>query len=262
MQELEQRPGGVTGPAPAVLAQGVTKRFGGVVALDNVTFSARAGQVTALVGDNGAGKSTLIRCLSGVHSPDEGGLFMNGAPVTFSGPNDARLAGIETVHQNLALADNLDVAANLFLGRELSGGPRSLFRLRKKPMEAKAAELIDEYGIRMPNIKAKVGAMSGGQRQGIAIARAVGWGSEVVLMDEPTAALGVKETGRVLEVVRSLADRGLAVVLISHNIEQVMQVSDFVWVLRGGHMIADLRAENTNTQEVVHYITTGVGLGA
>jgi ABC-type sugar transport system ATPase subunit len=148
----------------------------------------------------------------------------------------------------------------MFLGRELTYGLRGLFRLRRKEMEAEAADVLERYGIRMPSVRSTVRELSGGQRQGVAIARAVGWGSRLVLMDEPTAALGVRETARILDIVRSLADRGLAVVLISHNMEQVHDVSDAVWVLRGGNMVTGMRTADTTTSQIVHYITTGRGL--
>ncbi len=249
------RPKGRTG---VLEARGVGKRFGGVTALDDVSMTIPAGTVTALVGDNGAGKSTLVRCLSGVHAPDSGGIFLGDAPVLFGGPASARAAGIETVFQELALADNLDVASNIFLGRELRGGPARLFRLRKREMEARADELLNRYAINVPAARAKVRRLSGGQRQGVAIARAVGTGrTSTVLMDEPTAALGVQETVKVLEIIRSLADSGLAVLLISHNMQQVIEIADYVWVLRGGRMVAGLPTARTSTQELVHYITTG-----
>jgi ABC-type sugar transport system ATPase subunit len=249
-------PQGLDAPI-AVELRDVVKRFGGVVALNRVSLTARRGQVTALIGDNGAGKSTIIRCLSGVHQPDEGHVLVDGEPVTLATPLDARAAGIQTVFQELALADNLDIAANIFLGRELKRGVRGLFRLRKRQMEAEAEAVLSRYGIRMPSAKSSVNRLSGGQRQGVAIARAVGAGGTTVLMDEPTAALGVQETARVLEIVRSLAENGIAVLLISHNLQQVMEVSDHIWVLRSGNMVAGMPASQTSSQELVHYITTG-----
>jgi ABC-type sugar transport system ATPase subunit len=245
---------------PTLVLTYLVKRFGGVTALNRVSMTARAGEVTALVGDNGAGKSTLVRCLSGVHLPDEGEILIDGVPVSFADPSAARHAGIETVHQELALADNLDVASNMFLGRELVHGPTRLFRLRRKEMQAEAKSVLNRYGIRMPSVRSAVRELSGGQRQGVAIARAVGWGSRIVLMDEPTSALGVVETARILDIVRGLADRGLAVVLISHNMEQVHSVSDAIWILRGGNLVAGLRTADTTTSEIVHYITTGRGM--
>nr|WP_081703869.1 ATP-binding cassette domain-containing protein [Leifsonia aquatica] len=219
------------------------------------------GQITALVGDNGAGKSTLVRCLSGVHAPDEGQVLVAGEPAVFGSPLGARGYGIETVFQELALADNLDVSANIFLGRELRHGLGGLYRLKKKEMARRSEELLQRYAINMPSAHAPVRRLSGGQRQGVAIARAVGTGhTKAVLMDEPTAALGVQETAKVLGIVRTLADSGLGVLLISHNMQQVIDTADQVFVLRGGRMVAGMRTADTSTQELVHYITTGVGL--
>lgn len=258
--ETPTRPDQAEVVVPTLTVTNVVKCFGGVTALNKVSMTALPGEVTALVGDNGAGKSTLVRCLSGVHQPDEGDILIEGKHQVLPNPPAARAAGIETVFQDLALADDLDVASNMFLGRELTCGLRGLFRLRRKEMEAEAADVLERYGIRMPSVRSTVRELSGGQRQGVAIARAVGWGSRLVLMDEPTAALGVRETARILDIVRGLADRGLAVVLISHNMEQVHDVSDAVWVLRGGNMVTGMRTADTTTSQIVHYITTGRGL--
>jgi len=245
----------------ALEVRDVVKRFGGVVALNGVSMTVPRGQVTALVGDNGAGKSTLVRCLSGVHAPDKGEILVEGRPVAFGSPLGARAHGIETVFQELALADNLDVSANIFLGRELRQGIRGLYRLKKKEMAQRSVELLRRYAINMPSAHAEVRRLSGGQRQGVAIARAVGTGhTQAVLMDEPTAALGVQETAKVLGIVRTLADSGLGVLLISHNMQQVIDTADQVFVLRGGQMVAGMRTADTSTQELVHYITTGIGL--
>jgi ABC-type sugar transport system ATPase subunit len=247
----------------ALEVRDVVKRFGGVVALGGVSMTVPRGQVTALVGDNGAGKSTLVRCLSGVHAPDEGDILVGGRPTVFGSPLGARAEGIETVFQELALADNLDVSENIFLGRELRHGIRGLYRLNKKEMARRSEELLRRYAINMPSARANVRRLSGGQRQGVAIARAVGTGhTQAVLMDEPTAALGVQETAKVLAIVRSLADSGLGVLLISHNMQQVIETADQVFVLRGGRMVAGMRTADTSTQELVHYITTGVGINA
>jgi ABC-type sugar transport system ATPase subunit len=245
----------------ALEVRDVVKRFGGVVALAGVSMTVPRGKVTALVGDNGAGKSTLVRCLSGVHAPDEGQILVGAEPVAFANPLGARACGIETVFQELALADNLDVSSNIFLGRELRHGIRGLYRLNKKEMDRRSEQLLRRYAINMPSARAQVRQLSGGQRQGVAIARAVGTGrTQAVLMDEPTAALGVQETAKVLDIVRSLADSGLGVLLISHNMQQVIDTADQVFVLRGGHMVAGMPTDETSTQELVHYITTGVGL--
>ena len=223
-------------------------------------MSVPSGEVTALVGDNGAGKSTLVRCLSGVHLPDQGQVLVEGHPVTFADPLAARDAGIETVFQELALADNLDVSSNIFLGREIRHGLSRLFRLNKKEMDRRSQELLMRYAINMPSPRSAVRSLSGGQRQGVAIARAVGTGrTSAILMDEPTAALGVQETANVLQIVRVLAESGLAVLLISHNMAQVIDVADRVVVLRGGRKVVESPTAETSTQELVHYITTGVG---
>lgn len=247
--------------ANALEVRNVVKRFGGIIALDGVSMTVPRGKVTALVGDNGAGKSTLVRCLSGVHTPEEGQVLVGGEPVHFTGPLAARAAGIETVFQELALADNLNVSSNIFLGREIRYGIRGLYRLNKKEMDRRSEELLQRYAINMPSARSQVSRLSGGQRQGVAIARAVGTGhTKAVLMDEPTAALGVQETAKVLGIVRSLAGSGLGVLLISHNMQQVIDTADQVFVLRGGRMVAGLSTAETSTQELVHYITTGVGL--
>lgn len=239
----------------------VTKRFGGNVALNAVSIAIPRGQITALVGDNGAGKSTLVRCLSGVHAPDGGRILVAGKPAVLSSPLGARALGIETVFQELALADNLNVAANIFLGRELHHGIRGMYRMNKKAMAHESEELLSRYAINMPSTSTEVRRLSGGQRQGVAIARAVGTGhTQAVLMDEPTAALGVQETAKVLDIVRTLAKSGLAILLISHNMQQVIDTADQVYVLRGGQMVANLSTTDTSTQDLVHYITTGVGV--
>ncbi|MGO1972217.1 MAG: ATP-binding cassette domain-containing protein [Propionibacteriaceae bacterium] len=248
-------------PDMALAVRDVVKRFGGVTALDKVSIAIPRGQVTALVGDNGAGKSTLVRCLAGVHAPDEGEIFVGGNPTVFHDPLGARSCGIETVFQELALADNLNVSANIFLGREMRHGVGGLFRLNKREMDRRSKELLQRYAINLPSPRARVDQLSGGQRQGVAIARAVGTGhTQAVLMDEPTAALGVQETAKVLKIVRNLAESGLGVLLVSHNMQQVINTADQVCVLRGGRMVANMPTSETNTQELVHLITTGVGL--
>jgi len=239
----------------ALEVRNLSKTFGGVVALNNVSLYARAGEVAALVGENGAGKSTLIKCVAGVHPPDSGTIHIGGRLVQFDSPFASRLEGIETVYQDLALADNLDVAGNIFLGRERSYGIRRGFALRKKEMRRKAKDILVSYGIKVPSISTEAGFLSGGQRQGIAIARAAEWGSRVVIMDEPTAALGVQETVRVLDLIVQLAGRGLAVMVVSHNLEQVLEVSTRIWVLRRGRLVASLLTSETNRQAVIHYIT-------
>ena len=231
----------------------ITKTFGGVVAVDDVSLSLQRGEIVALVGDNGAGKSTLIRIISGVHAPDSGRVLIDGTDVHFHGPNDARHYGIETVHQNLAVADNLDVATNLFLGRELTRGP--LRRLDKKRMRRRAAEILHGFGIHVPSVRSLMRELSGGQRQGVAIGRAIGWGSQLIVMDEPTAALGVQETARVEELLRRMRTEGLGILIVSHNLEQVFRVSDRIYVLRRGKLVGERTTAATHGDEVVSLIT-------
>lgn len=247
------------GPAanelPALQARNISKRFGGVVALDDVSIDLIPGQITGLVGDNGAGKSTLIRILSAVLSADSGTIRLNGVEVHFTSPADARAAGIETVYQDLALAGNLPVWANIFLGRELVRGPKRLNVLDKRRMEIDGREMLSRLSRTMPPIDAPTSQLSGGQRQAIAIARAAAWGSDVIVMDEPTAALGPAETRSVEEVIAELRDRGFAVLIISHNLEQVFRLVDRVWVLRRGRMIGNRWLAGTTPEEVVGMIT-------
>ena len=240
---------------PALRAIDISKRFGGVVALDNVSIALEAGQITGLVGDNGAGKSTLIRILSAVLTPDSGAIELQGEPVQFSSPAEARAAGIETVYQDLALAGNLPVWANIFLGRELLRGPKALAILDKPRMAAEAGEMLARLSRNMPPLDAPASRLSGGQRQAIAIARAAAWGSNVIIMDEPTAALGPAETRSVEEVILELRDRGFAVLVISHNLEQVFRLVDRVYVLRRGRMIGDRLLREITPEELVAMIT-------
>lgn len=231
----------------------VSKYFGGLCALDGVSLHLGDGEVVALVGDNGAGKSTLIRIISGVHAPDGGSLVIDGEPVNLHSPNAARRNGIETVHQNLAVADNLDVAANLFLGRELTRGP--LRRLDKRRMRRRAAEILDGFSIHVPSVRSLMRELSGGQRQGVAIGRAIGWGSRLIVMDEPTAALGVQETARVEELVHRMRIEGLGILIVSHNLEQVFRVSNRIYVLRRGQLVGEVETAKTHGDEVVSLIT-------
>jgi simple sugar transport system ATP-binding protein len=240
---------------PTLRARHVSKRFGGVVALDDVSMDVVAGEIAGLVGDNGAGKSTLIRIMSAVLAADDGTIELDGIPVQFSSPADARAAGIETVYQDLALAGNMPVWANIFLGRELLRGPRRLNILDKRRMATEADEMLSRLSRTMPPIDAPTALLSGGQRQAIAIARAAAWGSKVIIMDEPTAALGPAETRAVEEVIAGLRDRGFAVLIISHNLEQIFRLADSVWVLRRGRMIGHRRLAETTPEEVVAMIT-------
>ena len=210
----------------------------------------------ALVGDNGAGKSTLIKCVAGIHPIDGGGIFFDGNLVSIHGPKDAAALGIEVVYQDLALCDNLDVVQNMYLGREASD---VIGRLKETEMEAKTAETMKSLSVTtIRSIRQKVASLSGGQRQSVAVARAVMWNSRLVILDEPTAALGVAQTRQVLELVKRLAQQGLAVVIISHNLHDIFEVADRITVLRLGRSIAVFEREQTTQQEVVHAITAGV----
>ncbi len=242
--------------SPLLEMHGVSKSFGSVNALTDVDFEVRAGEVMALVGDNGAGKSTLIKCVAGIHPADGGEVFFDGRKVSISGPKDAAKLGIEVVYQDLALCDNLDVVQNMYLGREAHD---VIGRLREPEMEAKTAETMKGLAVTtIRSIRQKVASLSGGQRQSVAVARAVMWNSRLVILDEPTAALGVAQTRQVLELVKRLAHQGLAVVIISHNLHDVFEVADRITVLRLGRSIALYDRDKTTQQEVVHTITAGV----
>jgi fructose transport system ATP-binding protein len=238
--------------------RGLTKAYGHVHALDASDFDLRAGEVLAVIGDNGAGKSTLIKSLTGAVVPDSGVLELGGEVVRFSNPLDARKLGIETVYQELAVSPVLDIAANLFLGRELrkKGILGSVLRMSDRAeMRAQARDHMDRLGIRVSSVTQKVETLSGGQRQAVAVARAAAWGKRVVVLDEPTAALGVRETGQVLELVRKVRDSGLSVVLISHNIPDVFAVSDRIHIHRLGRRIALVETSATNAEDVVAVMT-------
>ena len=223
-----------------------------------VDFDAYPGQVTALVGDNGAGKSTLIKCIAGIYNIDAGDYFFDGKPVTVSGPREATDLGIEIVYQDLALCDNLDIVHNMFLGREKKKG----ITLNEEEMEALARKTLDGLSVRtVKSIRQTVSSLSGGQRQTVAIARAVLWNSKVVILDEPTAALGVAQTEQVLNLVRRLADNGLAVILISHNLNDIFQVADNIAALYLGNMAAQVKKNDVTHAQVVQLITTGKTAG-
>ncbi|MDR8411002.1 ATP-binding cassette domain-containing protein [Nonomuraea sp. 3-1Str] len=239
---------------PLLEARGIDKSFGPVKVLHDVTFSAYAGEVTALVGDNGAGKSTLVKCIGGIHPIDNGELLFDGRPVQVNGPRDAGELGIEIVYQDLALCDNLDIVQNMFLGRERRRG----IVLDEDSMEELAEQTLSGLSVRtVKSIRQQVSSLSGGQRQTVAIAKAVLWDSKVVILDEPTAALGVAQTAQVLELVRRLADNGLAVVLISHNMNDVFAVSDRIAALYLGRMAAQVRTADVTHAQVVELITSG-----
>jgi D-xylose transport system ATP-binding protein len=237
--------------------RGISKRFGAVQALSNVDFEVYLGEVVGLVGDNGAGKSTLIKIISGAYRADAGQYIFDGREVTVNSPRDATALGIETVYQDLALCDNLDVVANLYLGRErVQGGLLGWIKaIDEIPMELEANRIINELHIRIPSIRSQVASLSGGQRQSTAVSRAVMWNSKVVLLDEPTAALGVEQTRQVKELIRRLRDRGLGVVVISHNLADVFDVCDRIIVLRLGKRQATFETNTTNPERVVAAIT-------
>ena len=246
--------------SPLLELDGVSKRFGPVQALDRVDFAVHGGEVVGLVGDNGAGKSTLVKTIAGIHSADEGRIRFEGEEVSISRPQDATALGIATVYQDLALCDNLDVVANLFLGREeTSPGTGVVSRqLDEAKMEHRTGELLAGLSVTIPSLRSEVGTLSGGQRQQVAVARSLLGEPKVVLLDEPTAALGVAQTAQVLDVIRRLRERGLGVVVISHNLVDVFEVADRIFVLRLGKAGGDFQAESTTEEHVVSAIT-GIG---
>src|SRR5215210_3687229 len=240
---------------PVLELQGVSKSFGAVQALYEVDFHVSPGEVMALVGDNGAGKSTLIKCIAGIHPIDSGEVRFDGAPVNIHGPKDAADLGIEVVYQDLALADNLDVVQNMYLGREELSSMR---RLDETAMEKRASETLKGLSVTtIKSVRQTVAGLSGGQRQSVAVAKAVMWNSRVVILDEPTAALGVAQTRQVLDLVKRLGEQGLAVILISHNLHDVFEVADNNTVLRLGQNVAEFKRTETTQQEVVGAITAG-----
>jgi D-xylose transport system ATP-binding protein len=247
---------------PLLEIDGVSKRFGPVQALDRADFAVRTGEVVGLVGDNGAGKSTLVKTIAGIHSPDTGEIRFDGEVVSISRPTDATGLGIATVYQDLALCDNLDVVANVFLGQEeITGGlARTTRQLDEAKMEHRAGELLSSLAVTIPSVRTEVGTLSGGQRQQVAVARSLLGEPKVVLLDEPTAALGVPQTKQVLELIRRLRERGLGVVVISHNLANVFEVADRIVVLRLGKTAGDFQAERTTEEHVVAAIT-GAGGG-
>ena len=241
---------------PLLEIRELSKTFGSVQALTDVDFEVRNGEVMALVGDNGAGKSTLIKCVAGIHGYDSGEILFDGEPVAIHGPKDAAKLGIEVVYQDLALCDNLDVVQNMFLGREARD---FLFRLNEPVMEQRTSETLKSLAVTtIRSIRQPVASLSGGQRQSVAVAKAVQWNSRLVILDEPTAALGVAQTRQVLELVKRLAEQGLAVVLISHNLHDIFEVATRITVLRLGRNVGVYERAKTTEQEVVHAITAGV----
>ncbi|RMF79502.1 MAG: sugar ABC transporter ATP-binding protein [Chloroflexi bacterium] len=240
---------------PILEIKKASKSFGAVQALIEVDFEVRPGEVMALVGDNGAGKSTLIKGIAGIYAFDKGEIYFEGKRVHIHGPRDAAALGIEVVYQDLALADNLDVVANMFLGRELVQAP---WRLDEAAMERATVETLDSLAVTtIQSARQIVAGLSGGQRQAIAVAKAVMWNSKVVILDEPTAALGVAQTRQVLDLVTRLADTGLAVVIISHNLHDIFEVAHRITVLRLGQNVGTYVTAESDQQEIVHAITAG-----
>lgn len=249
--------GGSSHGAPIIETKGISKQWGSVHALHEVDFAVYPGEVVGIVGDNGAGKSTLINIIAGALHPTTGSIFVDGKEVHFKTPTDSRDAGIETVYQDLALAPDLSIWANLFLGREITkSGPLGWIGwLDRKAMIEQAVKDLDRTQIRISSVNQRVGRLSGGQRQAVAVGRAIAWGSHVVLMDEPTAALGVEQQARVAELIRTVATHGVPVVLISHNLPQVHAVCDRIIVLFRGRIVAEVRPQDASIDEIVSYIT-------
>ena len=241
--------------APLLEIRGLNKSFGSVQALTDVDFEVRSGEVMALVGDNGAGKTTLVKCVAGTHTPDSGEILFEGQPVNIHGPKDAARLGIEVVYQDLALCDNLDVVQNMYLGREINRHEI----LNEPAMERRTAQTLKSLAVTtISSIRQPVATLSGGQRQSVAVAKAVQWNSKLVLLDEPTAALGVAQTEQVLALVRRLGEQGLAVVIISHNLHDVFETANRITVLRLGRNVGVYDRATTSQQEIVAAITAGV----
>jgi ABC-type sugar transport system ATPase subunit len=241
---------------PLLSVRGLTKTFGGLVAVDNVSFDVASGEVVGLLGDNGAGKSTLIKCISGVHAAEDGEIVFDRERVQFTSPMDARRAGIETIYQDLALANNLDVGANIFLGREVKrrrlGG--LIQTLDDTHMHEQSRQTLDSLQIRFPSMTAPIEKLSGGQRQAVAIARAVYWDARLMIMDEPTNNLGVPEQHKVLELIRMLKRRGVPVILITHVMPDALSVTDRIIVMHRGRKVAEKITVGTNAEELVQYM--------
>lgn len=247
---------------PTLAIRHAQKRFGAVHALKNVSLEAHRGEVLALLGDNGAGKSTLVKCISGVHTLDEGQILIDGQAVIFQSPAVAREAGVETVYQDLALFDNLTPAQNFFCGREVAFPawlPRGMRFLRGRAMDQEAAAVLERLKVKLPKFDAPVALMSGGQRQAIAVARATVFARKVVILDEPTAALGLRESRKVLDLIAQLRSEGNAVILITHNMEHVIELADRAVVLRQGHKVGELKPSRENQQELVSLIVGAEG---
>lgn len=247
--------GAGTAPMPALRLERVEKHFGGITAVAGVSLEVWPGEVVALVGNNGAGKSTIMRMIFGQHAPDAGRVVIAGEPVRFHGPRDARESGVEPVPQELALASHLSVAANIYLGREITRGFGPFKILDKRAMRRQSQQLIEGFGIHIPDLAGRVFDMSGGQQQGVAIARALAWGGRLVVLDEPTAALGIHETHQVEQTIGQMRDGGVAVLLVSHDVDQVFRVADRIYVLRRGGLVGERVTARTDTDEIVAMIT-------
>ena len=244
---------------PVLAIEGLTKHYGGVRALTDAGFQLMPGEHAAIVGDNGAGKSTFVRLITGVEQPNSGDIRLEGQRVQFDSPLDARDQGIETVYQNLALAEDLDVPANIFLGRELTRfnlGPLSF--LNHGEMRRQSVEMLQTTGVKIQDLSESMRGMSGGQRQCVAIARAAGFATKLIILDEPTAALGVQETARVEDIIRGLKQRGVPLIIISHNLRQVFDLVDRIWVFRQGRIICSRRTAVTSPEEIVGLITGAI----
>jgi ABC-type sugar transport system ATPase subunit len=244
---------------PLLRVDNATKRFGGLIAVNDVSMEVNLGEVVGLIGDNGAGKSTLIKMISGVYQPDEGEFYFDGNKTSFDSPREARDAGIETIYQDLALAQNLDVGSNIFLGREVKknylGG--LVHTLNRKKMQNESAGILSKLDIKIPSLTEQIRNLSGGQRQAVAIARSIYWNAKLMIMDEPTAALGVHEQRKVLTLVKTLRDQGVPVIIISHNMQDVFAVADRIVILRRGRKVGELVAAKTSIDEVVSLMVGG-----
>jgi len=238
--------------------QNISKNFGSVVALNEISFDIYKNEVVGIVGDNGAGKSTLIKIISGNFPPDKGDIFFEGNKIVFKSPTDARKLGIETVYQDLSVCNNLDSVSNLFIGRELYRNILGFEILDKKSMEKKAIEVLGKVGIDLPSVREKIEYLSGGQRQAVALSRFVAWGKKMVLLDEPTAALGVRETRQVLNLINSSRSENNSIILISHNLQQVFEIVDRIIVLRHGKVVGIKNKNETNPDEIVSMITGSI----
>jgi len=243
---------------PLVEMREICKYFGGVCALDRINFDLYPGEVEGLAGDNGAGKSTLVKILAGVLKPDSGSIYYGKRRVAFRDPRDARKLGIEIVHQDLALCENMDVSTNIFLGRELMRNFLGISILNKRKMEAEARKILDSLGIEIPSLRVPVRNLSGGQRQAVAIARAIYFKAKVLIMDEPTAALGVKEKEKVIDIIRNLKASGVAIVLIAHNLEELFSVTDRIVVLKNGRKIGTRISKQTSRDDILTMMINGI----